>query len=71
MNRYAKQLTSPGALYHCTYWELEFKSELQWRIQSVNPNSSEIGGRNLDRSIFQLKLINKHFELQAFQHYAA
>ena len=36
--------------------DLNFKPELEWCIQSANPNSMETLTRNLDRAIFKLKL---------------
>ena len=44
-----------------------FKSKVERRINSVKPNSLEIGSRNLDQPIFKLKLWKKHLNLQTFQ----
>ena len=44
-----------------------FESKLERPIKSVKPNSLEIGSRNLDQTIFELKLWKKHLNLQTFQ----
>ena len=44
-----------------------FESDLEWHIQSVNPNSMEFGSKNIDRPIFKLKLWKTHLNLQTFQ----
>ena len=64
---YAKQYALPGVQYHCTLLAIRILNLRQRCIQSFNPNSLEIGNKNLNRPSFKLKLWRKHLELQAFQ----
>ena len=49
-----------------TILDKNFESELEWHIQSFNPNL-EIRSRVLDQPIFKMKLWKKHLELQTFR----
>ena len=36
-------------------------------VKNIKPKSLKIGSKNLDNSVFKLKIYKKHLELQSFQ----